>query len=92
MTDVLKRISRGELRRLKPGDWVAWGKSNWDNNPVHEDFAFWEAQVVDRPVRSAQHVLVLFSGHSHEVTKNQLFRVMPIIDVQDMHQQFDYNC
>jgi hypothetical protein len=91
MTDVLKRISRAELRRLNPGDWVAWGKTNWDS-PDKQDFAFWEAQVVAHPVRSAQHVTVFFNGHRHEVTKNQLFRVMPVIAIEDMHQQFDDNC
>jgi hypothetical protein len=76
---------------LNPGDWVAWGKTNWDS-PDKQDFAFWEAQVVAHPVRSAQHVTVFFNGHRHEVTKNQLFRVMPVIAIEDMHQQFDDNC
>ena len=92
MTDVLKRISRAELRRLKPGDWVAWGKSNWDNNPVQQDFAFWEAQVLSDPVRSGHEVMVLFNGLPHAVHKNQLFKVQPIIGMEAMHHQFDYNC
>jgi hypothetical protein len=91
MTDILKRISRAELRRLSPGEWVAWGKTNWDS-PDKQDFAFWEAQVMAHPVRSAQHVLVLFNGLPQAVHKNQLFKVQPIIDMEAMHQQFDYNC
>ena len=27
MTDEPKKLTRKELRRLRPGDWVAWGKS-----------------------------------------------------------------
>jgi hypothetical protein len=91
MTDVLKRISRAELRRLNPGDWVAWGKSNWDNNPVQENFAFWEAQVVAHPVRSGHEVMVLFNGLPHAVHKNQLYKVHPITDMEHMHESYDYN-
>jgi hypothetical protein len=91
MTDILKRISRAKLRRLKPGDWVAWGRTNWDNNPVQQDFAFWEAQVIAHPVRSVHEVVVLFNGLPLAVHKNQLYRVQPVIGVENMHTQYDYN-
>jgi hypothetical protein len=41
MMDILRQLSRAERRRLNPGEWIAWGKSNWDNNPVQPEFAFW---------------------------------------------------
>jgi hypothetical protein len=90
MTDILRKLLRKDLRRLKPGDWVAWSKSTWDT-PESKDFYFHEAQVMAHPVHSAQYVTVFFNGHRHEVTKNQLLRVMPVIAIEDMHQQFDYN-
>jgi hypothetical protein len=30
MKDEPKKLTHKELRRLRPGDWVAWGKSNWN--------------------------------------------------------------
>jgi hypothetical protein len=86
MTDILRKFSRAELRRLNPGDWVAWTRSNWDS-AAKQDFAFWEAQVVAHPVRSAQHVLILFNGHPLAVPKNRLYKVMPIIGVEEMHTE-----
>jgi hypothetical protein len=91
MADVLRKLTRNELRRLKPGEWVAWGKSNWDNNPVQEDFAFLEAQVIAHPVRSAHEVMVFFDGLPHAVHKNQLFKVQPVIGMDAMHEDYDYN-
>jgi hypothetical protein len=91
MTDILRKLTRNELRRLKPGEWVAWGKSNWDNNPVQQDFAYWEAPVVAHPQRSGHYVILLFNGLPHAVHKNQLFKVQPIIGMEAMQQQFDYN-
>ena len=35
--------------------------------------------------------MVLFNGFPKAVHKNQLFKVQPVIDIEDMHQQFDYN-
>ena len=90
MTDILRKLTRKELRRLKPGDWVAWGKTNWDT-PDKQDFAFWEAQVTAHPVRSAQEVMVLFNGLPHAVHKNRLYKVPPVIEVEEMHTQYDYN-
>jgi hypothetical protein len=84
-------LKRAKLRRLKPGDWVAWGRTNWDNNPVQQDFAFWEAQVIAHPVRSGHEVVVLFNGLPLAVHKNQLYRVQPVIGVENMHTQYDYN-
>jgi hypothetical protein len=91
MTDVLKKLLRAELRRLKPGDWVAWGKSNWDNDPVQQNFVFWEAQVLAQPLRSGHDVTVLFNGLAYAVQKNRLLKVKPVIAIEDMHRQFDYN-
>jgi hypothetical protein len=83
-------LLRADLRRLKPGDWVAWSKSHWGKHD-EPDFAFHEAQMMAHPVRSGQYVTVLFNGLSFEVAKNQLYKMLPVISVEDMHQQFDYN-
>jgi hypothetical protein len=91
MTEILKKLTRAELRRLKPSDRVAWGKSNWDNNPVQQDFAFWEAHVIAHPVRSGLDFMVLFNGLSHAAPKNRLYRLMPVIAIEDMHTEYDYN-
>jgi hypothetical protein len=91
MSDILKKLGRAELRRLEPGDWVAWSRSNW-GQPGEKDFAYHEAQVMAHPVRTAQEVAVLFNGLPHAVQKNRLYKVLPVISVEDMHQQFDYNC
>jgi hypothetical protein len=91
MSDILKKLLRADLRRLKPGDWIAWSKSTWDT-PESKDFAFHEAQVTAHPVRTSQYVTVLFNGLPREVAKNQLYKVLPVIAIEDMHQQFDYNC
>jgi hypothetical protein len=90
LTDILIKLLRKDLRRPKPGDWVAWNKSNW-GTPESQDFSFHEAQVMAYPVRSAQDVLVLFNGLPHSVPKNMVYKVMPVIGVEAMHQQFDYN-
>src|ERR1700686_5727430 len=87
---ILKKLGRAELRRLEPGDWVAWSKSNW-GKPDEPDFAYHEAQVMAHPVHSAQEVMVHFSGHPHAVYKNMIYKVLPIIGVEDMHTAFDYN-
>jgi hypothetical protein len=90
MTDVLRKLSRAELRNLTPGVWVAWRKTRLDT-PDQKEFAFWEAQVIAHPVRSGHDVMVLFDGVPHAAQKNRLYKVQPVIDVKDMHQQFDYN-
>jgi len=91
MTDILKKLTRKELRRLKPGDRVAWGKSNCDNHPLQQDFAYWETQVMAHSVRSAQEVTVLFNGIAHAVHKNRLYKVPPVVGIEDMHTEYDYN-
>jgi hypothetical protein len=90
MSDILRKLLRKDLRRLKPGDWVAWSKSNW-GTPESEDFSFHEAQMVYRAVRSFQYVIVRFNGHLHEVNKDRLYRIMPVISMDAMHTQWDYN-
>ncbi len=90
MTDVLKKLLRPDLRRLKPGDWVAWSKSNWDT-PDKPDFAYHEAQVMAHPSRTSQYVTVRFNGLPREVAKNQLYKVLPVIGIEEMHTQYDYN-
>jgi hypothetical protein len=90
MSDNLKKLVRVDLRRLKPGDSVAWSVSHW-GQPGQPDFSFHEGQVLAHPVRSAQEVTVLFNGIAHAVHKNQLYNVPPVIDVEDMHTEYDYN-
>jgi hypothetical protein len=90
MTDILKKLTRKELRRLEPGDWIAWNKSTW-GQPDEPDFAYNEAPVTAHPLRSSQYLTVLFNGIPHAIAKNQLYRVKPIIDVEDMHTAYDYN-
>lgn len=90
MTDVLRKLSRAELRNLKPGAWVAWRKTRLDT-PDQKEFALCEGQVIAHPVRSGHEVMVLFNGLPHAVQKNRLYKVQPIIDVEDMHTQYDYN-
>lgn len=91
MAESLKRFSRAELRRLKPGDWVAWGRTAWHNHPLQPDFAFWKGRVIAFPERSGHHVRVLLKGVPHTAPKNRLYRLMPVIAIEDMHQQYDYN-
>jgi hypothetical protein len=90
MTEILRKLLRKDLRRLKPGDWVAWSKSTW-NTPKSEDFAFHEAQVMAHPVRSAQEVIVRFNGHPHAVPKSQVYKVMPVVGMDAMHTEWDFN-
>jgi hypothetical protein len=90
MTDTFKKLTRKELRRLKPGDWVAWGQTNWDH-PHKKDFAFWEAQVISEPVQSGHEVMVLLNGLPHAVHKNQFFEVQPVVGLNAMHEDYDYN-
>jgi hypothetical protein len=91
LSDILKKLCRTELRQLKPGDWVVWSTTgSWDT-PANADCACNEAQVVAHPVRSGHEVVVLFNGLAHAVQKNRLYKVLPIISVEDMHQQYDYN-
>jgi hypothetical protein len=47
--------------------------------------------VIAYPVRSGHEVMVLFNGIPHAVHKNQLFKVQPVIAVEDMHTEYDYN-
>ena len=72
------------------GWWVAWSKSTW-GQPDGPDFAYNEALVMAHPLRSSQYVTVLFHGISQAIAKNLLYRVKPIIDVEDMHTAYDYN-
>lgn len=90
MSDILKKLGRAELRRLQPGDWIAWSKSN-RGTPDQKDFAYHEAQVLAHPVRSAQEVMVLFNGSPHAVEKNRLYKAQPVIGVEAMHTGYDYN-
>ena len=91
MTDEPKKLTHKELRRLKPGDWVAWGKSNW-NKTVNQPFSFWEeGQITAHPVRSAQHVQVRLHGLPHEVPKNRLYKIQPGTAIENMHKDSDYN-
>jgi hypothetical protein len=91
MTDEPEKLTHKELRRLKPGDWVAWGKSNW-NKTVKQPFSFWqEGQITAHPVRSAQQVQVRLNGLPLEVPKNRLYKMKPVIAIENMHEDFDYN-
>jgi hypothetical protein len=91
MTDEPKKLTRKELRQLKPGDWVAWGKSNWDKT-INPPFSFWEeAQVMAHPVRCHQHVTVRFAGLPHQVPKNRLYKIPPVIAIENMHEEYDYD-
>jgi hypothetical protein len=90
MSDILKKLLRADLRRLTQGAWVAWSASNW-GQPGEPDFAYHEAQVMTDAVRTSQYVTVLFNGLPREVAKNQLYKLLPVIAIEDMHQQFDYN-
>ena len=92
MSAMLQKLTRKELRRLKSGDWVAWGRTHWHNNPLQPGFAFWEGRVVANPLRTGHNVMVLLNGVPHAVHKNQLFKVLPTTDMEHMHEQFDYNC
>ena len=42
-------------------------------------------------MRSGHEVMVRFNDHPHAIQKNQLFKVQSVIDVEDMHIQYDYN-
>jgi hypothetical protein len=92
MTDTFQKLSRVDLRQLRPGDWVAWHRHNVAAcGPSHG--LFWqEGQVIDSPIRCFPDINVRFNGLCRLVPKNRLYKVTPIIDVEDMHQQFDYNC
>jgi hypothetical protein len=91
MKDEFKKLTHKELRRLKPGDWVAWGKSNWEKT-IKQPFSFWEeGQIAKHPVRSAQHVQVLIYGLPYEVPKNRLYKIQPVTIIENMHEDFDYN-
>jgi hypothetical protein len=90
MNEILEKITRKELRRLKPGTWVAWRKTTW-NAPDEKKFPFHEGQVIAHPVRSGQEVLVLLNGVPHATPKNRLYRLMPVIAIEDMHTEYDYN-
>ena len=90
MSEILQKLSRKELRLLEPGNWVAWRKSNW-GQADEKDFAHWGAQVLAHPVRTAQEVMVCFNGCPHAVYKSQLYKVQPVIGVEDMHTAYDYN-
>jgi hypothetical protein len=48
MTDILKKLVRADLRRLKSRDRVAWSASNW-GKPGEPDFVLHEAQVMAHP-------------------------------------------
>lgn len=90
MCDILKKLRRAELRRLKPGTWVAWRKTNW-NIPDEKKFAFHEGQVIAHPARSGHHVMVLLNGLAHPAPKNRLYMIVPVITIEDMHTEYDYN-
>ena len=69
---------------------MAWGKSNW-NKTVNQPFSFWnEGQITAYPVRSAQYVQVRLRGLLQEVPKNRLYKMNPVIAIENMHEDFDY--
>jgi hypothetical protein len=91
MSDILKKLCRTELRQLKPGDWVVWSTTgSWDT-PANANCAYNEAQVMVYPVRCGHDVMVLFNGLPHAVQKNRLYKVQPVIAIEDMHTEYDYN-
>jgi hypothetical protein len=93
MTDILKKLTRQEIRRLKPGDWVAWSKTSC-HTPTPASFwnGFWEeGQLMDYPVRCHQDIRVRLNGLPHRVPKNRLYKVQPIVTIENQHDQYDYN-
>ena len=42
-------------------------------------------------VRYHQHVTVRFEGLPHQVPKNRLYKIQPVIAIENMHEDFDYN-
>jgi hypothetical protein len=91
MTDEPKKLTHNELRRLQPGDWVAWGKTNW-HKAIKQPFSFWnEGQVMEHLVRCHQHVTVRFEGLPHQVPKNRLYKTQPVTAIETMHEDFGYD-
>jgi broad specificity phosphatase PhoE len=92
MTEEPKRLTRQEIRRLKPGDWVAW-KRDWPISWPKDNWTTptWEEGRLEYPAaRSAQHVQVRINGLLRHVSKNCLHRVQPIITIETQHEQYDY--
>jgi hypothetical protein len=93
MTDEPKKLTRQEIRRLKPGDWVAW-KTDWPISWPKDNWTTpdWkEGQLTEHPVRSAQYITVRLDGLPQKAPKNRLYKVLPVIGVEDMHTEYDYD-
>jgi hypothetical protein len=93
MTEEPKRLTRQEIRHLKPGDWVAW-KRDWPISWPKDNWTTpdWkEGQLTEHPVRSAQYITVRLHGLPHQVSKNHLHKIPPVIAIENMHEEYDYN-
>jgi hypothetical protein len=90
-TDTFKKLSRKDLRQLKPGAWVAWHRHNVADPGLTPALYWQEGQVIDSPIRCFHDVIIRFNGICRLVPKNRLYKVMPVIGVEAMHTEYDYN-
>jgi hypothetical protein len=86
-TDTFQRLTRAELRDLKPGTWVAW----YRHKGVSPGISWLQGQVLECPVRCSHDVSVRFDGVPCLIPKNRLFKDLPVVEVEYMHEGFDYN-
>jgi hypothetical protein len=88
MTDYTKLTGK-EINKLQPGDWVAWRAER--GKPIGPNTKWLEAQLMESPVRCHQVVFVRLGGARISVEKNRLFKPPPIVEVDRMHEVWNYD-
>ena len=83
------RLTRRDIKNLKPGDWVAWRKERW--GPICPNAKWAEAQLTDHPIRSYQVVFVRFGGIRTPIEKNRLHKPPAVVGIDIIHEVWDYD-
>jgi hypothetical protein len=83
------RLTRRDIKNLKPGDWVAWRKERW--KPIGRDTEWAEPQLTDRPIRCYQVVFVRFGGIRTPIEKNRLHKPPTVVGIDIIQEVWDYD-
>jgi hypothetical protein len=83
------RLTRRDIKNLKPGDWVAWREERW--GPIAPNAKWAEAQLTDHPIRCYQVVFVRFGGIRTAIEKNRLHKPPAVVGIDAIHEVLDYD-
>jgi hypothetical protein len=82
------KLTKQEIKLLRPGTHVCWPTKNWINENTTWEFGTVYSPV--HPVRCISTVWLEVDGDRRDIHKNFLYREL-VPEIEDQHEQWDYN-